>query len=39
VTGFEDDDEDEYEASGERGVIIFYLLSPSDEAYRGEACD
>jgi hypothetical protein len=38
VTGFEDedDDEDEYEASGERGVIIFHLPRPREEAYRGE---
>jgi hypothetical protein len=34
VTGFED--EDEYEATGERGVIIFHLPSPREEAYRGE---
>jgi hypothetical protein len=38
VTGFEDedDDEDEYEATGERWVIIFHLPSPREEAYRGE---
>jgi hypothetical protein len=32
----EDDDEDESEATGERGVIIFHLPSPREEAYRGE---